>query len=140
VIRRWPAPVLLLALVLATSAEVASAHHSIATVYDSSRPVTVEGRVIEFLFVNPHPVLIIEAAADESSLQEWRLEMDNRFELSEIGITADTFKSGDRVVATGSASRAQPQSLYLRRLDRRADGFVYEQIGSRPRINVGQQP
>jgi hypothetical protein len=138
VIRRLPAPVPVLALVLATSAEVASAHHSITTVYDSSRPVTVEGRVTEFLFVNPHPILIIEAAADESAPQSWRLEMDNRFELSEIGITADTFKPGDHVVATGSAGRTQPQSLYLRRLDRAADGFRYEQIGSRPRTNARQ--
>lgn len=112
------------------------AHHSIASFYDSSRQVTVEGLVTEFRFVNPHPFLIIDAAADNAAPQTWRLEMDNRFELAEIGITADTFKLGDRVVVTGSAGRTQPQTLYLRRLDRPADGLRYEQVGSRPRVNA----
>ena len=116
----------------------AHAHHSISSVYDGARQVTVEGRVTEFQFINPHPILIIDAAT-EIPAQPWRLEMDNRFELSEIGMSADTFKLGDRVVVTGSLSRTQPQSLYIRRLDRPADGFRYEQVGSRPRIEVQQQ-
>ena len=113
------------------------AHHSLGSVYDSSRQVTVEGRVTEFRFVNPHPLLLIEAASADGGAV-WQLEMDNRFELAETGITADTFKPGDAVVASGSAARAQTQSLYLRRLDRPADGLRYEQVGSRPRIAVAQ--
>src|SRR5262245_24164285 len=35
------------------------AHHSIAAVYDSSKPVTIEGVVSRFHFVNPHPYLIV---------------------------------------------------------------------------------
>jgi Family of unknown function (DUF6152) len=127
------------ALVAAAWCGNASAHHSISSVYDGARQVTVEGRVTEFQFVNPHPILIIDAAV-ESPEQPWRLEMDNRFELSEIGMSAGTFKLGDRVVVTGSLSRTQPQSLYIRRLDRPADGFSYEQVGSRPRINLLPQP
>jgi hypothetical protein len=53
-------------------------------------------------------------------------------------MTAETFKPGERVVATGSRNRTQAQSLYVRRLDRPADGFRYEQIGSRPRVDVGR--
>jgi hypothetical protein len=113
----------------------AHAHHSISSVYDSSQQVTVEGRVTEFRFINPHPLLIIEAPAGAAT-QSWQLEMDNRFELAEIGVTSETFKPGDRVVATGSLGRTQAQSLYLRRLDRPIDGFRYEQVGSRPKINA----
>jgi hypothetical protein len=123
-----------LALVLAASGPT-FAHHSISGVYDGARQVTVEGVVKEFLFVNPHPILVIDAATDDGETQRWRLEMDNRFELSEIGMSAETLKPGDRVVATGSAGRTDAQSLYIRRLDRPTDGFRYEQIGSRPRIN-----
>jgi hypothetical protein len=125
-----------LSIALATSAAAAHAHHSIAGIYDSSQQVTVEGSVTEFRFVNPHPVLVIEASVDAAEPQVWQLEMDNRFELVEVGITADTFKPGDRVVAIGSRGRTQPHNLYLRRLDRPADGFLYEQIGSRPRTNL----
>jgi hypothetical protein len=125
------------AFVAAMPAIVADAHHSIAAVYDSTQQITVEGSVTEFRFVNPHPVLII-AVADSPTPLSWQLEMDNRFELAAIGMTAETFKPGERVVATGSRNRTQAQSLYVRRLDRPADGFRYEQIGSRPRVDVGR--
>ena len=111
------------------------AHHSIAAVYDSARQLTVEGRVIEFQFINPHPVLVIDASAPGGAPQTWRLEMDNRSELADIGITAQTFTPGERVVAMGSAGRKQAQALYLLRLDRPADGLRYEQIGYSPRIS-----
>jgi hypothetical protein len=135
--RAWRCP---LAIILAVSGSAVRAHHSIAAIYDSTRQVTVEGRVTEFLFVNPHPILIVEVTADERTPRSWRLEMDNRFELVAIGIKEATFQAGDRVIATGSAARQEPQSLYLRRLDRPADGFRYEQVGSRPRVNVRLEP
>ncbi|HEX6998754.1 MAG TPA: DUF6152 family protein [Gammaproteobacteria bacterium] len=125
-----------LALALAWAAQAADGHHSIAGIYDSSKPITVEGRVTAFRFVNPHPFLIVDvpgAAGEES----WQLEMDNRVELARVGITAETFAPGDRVVATGSAHRTEARRLYLRRLDRPADGARYEQVGSRPRFERG---
>lgn len=122
-------------LLFAAPVGTAHAHHSIAAVYDSGRQLTVEGRVVEFQFVNPHPILVIDAAPNDGAPQQWRLEMDNRSELAGIGIDADTFKPGDRVVAGGSAARERAQALYLLRLDRPADGLRYEQIGSRPRID-----
>jgi hypothetical protein len=130
----------LLALFAVDSAALAcaaQAHHSISGVYDSSRQVTVEGLVAEFRFVNPHAILIIEVAAGEGAGPErWQLEMDNRFELSEIGVRADTFEAGDRVIARGSAARREARRIYLLRLDRPADGLRYEQLGSRPRIEI----
>jgi hypothetical protein len=125
------------AALLAGAATPAAAHHSIAAVYDSSREVTVEGRVAEFLFVNPHPVLVIDSAEPGAEPRLWRLEMDNRGELADVGIDAKTFTPGERVVARGSAARKQPQGLYLLQLDRPADGFRYEQIGYRPRVTLG---
>lgn len=130
----WPR---LLALALgAAGAGALHAHHSIAGVYDSSKRLTLEGVVTEFQFVNPHPFLLIEGVSGEHQGQIWRLEMDNRIELSDIGVRADTFKAGDHLVVSGSESRTEPQRLYLYRLDRAADGFRYEQVGSRPRIDV----
>ncbi len=114
---------------------VAHAHHSIAGVYDSSRQVTIEGVVTEFHFINPHPFLTIAVKNDSGSAQ-WRLEMDNRWELVDAGMTNQTLKQGDRIVVSGSPARTQSQSLYIMKLDRPADGFRYEQIGSSPRIHV----
>ena len=126
-----------LALGLAVAVAPAWAHHAISAIYDSSKRVTVEGSVREFQFINPHPILILNVT-DEGKTLEWRLEMDNRFELINEGMNADTLRPGDRVVAAGSLSRTAPQSLYLMRLDRPADGFRYEQIGASPRVRRGR--
>lgn len=123
------------AAALALSGFAAEAHHSIAAVYDSAREQRIEGVVAEFLFVNPHPFVVVTVAAGGAE-ESWRLEMDNRFELAGIGMTGETLKPGDRVVVTGSLGRTEPRTLYVRRLDRPADGFRYEQVGSRPRVST----
>lgn len=121
------------ALVLASTG--AAAHHSIAAVYDGTRQQRLEGVVADFQFVNPHPFVFITVAAGNAD-ERWRLEMDNRFELQNAGMTADTLKPGDRVIVTGSIGRTEPRILYIRQLDRPADGFRYEQVGSRPRVSA----
>jgi hypothetical protein len=115
------------------------AHHSIQAIYDSSKPVTVEGAIREFQFINPHPFLIVSVSEGGGKTLEWRLEMDNRYELIEEGMTADTLKPGDRVVARGNLSRTNPQGMYLMRLDRASDGFRYEQVGASPRVRLGSR-
>ena len=111
----------------------ASAHHSIAGYYDSSREVTVEAVVSQFRFVQPHPFVIVDVRRNGGA-EQWELELDNRGELVDIGFTETTLKPGDRVVVSGSPARREPQRLYVRRLDRPADGFGYEQVGTRPRL------
>jgi hypothetical protein len=127
---RWMAALSVSALACAGAV---SAHHSIAGYYDEGRQVTLDGVVAQFQFVNPHPFLFVDVN-DGNRAAQWRLEMDNRGELVAVGMTAETFRVGDRVVVTGSLGRTQAQTLYIRRLDRAADGFRYEQIGFSPRI------
>jgi hypothetical protein len=128
--------VYMLAFGTATWALSASAHHSISSYYDSRQQETIEGTVSEFRFVHPHPILVVDVAAEGAEPELWQLEMDNRSELAAIEITERTWKPGERVVATGSVARAESRRLYVRRLDRPADGLRYEQVGSRPRIGV----
>jgi hypothetical protein len=126
-------------LIVLAAPLAALAHHSISGVYDSSRQVTIDGRVVEFQFVNPHPVLIVAPSGGaEATDASWRLEMDNRYELADIGVTAKTFKPGEHVIATGSAARDESRALYLMKLDRPADGLRYEQIGYSPYITSGK--
>lgn len=124
-----------IAVALAVSLQ-ASAHHSIAGVYDSSQPRTLEGVITQFAFVHPHPFILLEVRDGKAAAQSWRLEMDNRVELADIGMTAETFKVGDRVIVSGSPGRIQPLTLYIRKLDRPRDGFEYEQVGFSPRISA----
>ena len=108
------------------------AHHSFASIYDSARTVTLTGTVSEFLFVHPHPFLVVEVRSEAGERQTWRAEMDNRFELEDIGMTETTFRPGDQVVVSGSPGRSSPLILYLWRLERPADRLRYQQIGSTP--------
>jgi hypothetical protein len=119
---------------IAFAGTTGAAHHSIAAVYDSNRPVRVNGTIVRIEFINPHPFIFVEVEAADGRAGEWRLEMDNRWELAAAGMTADTLRPGDRVVVAGSMARTQPNSLYIKRLERPSDGLLYEQIGSSPRI------
>ena len=110
----------------------AQGHHSIAAIYDRAKPVKLDAIVVEFAMVQPHPFLIVEVKSGGDAVR-WRGELDNRHELIAIGMTAETLKPGDRVIVSGNAGRTQPQSLYVYRLDRPADGFWYEQVGMSPR-------
>lgn len=111
------------------------AHHSIAGIYDAARPVSVEGVVTAYHFVNPHPFLEVQVPDADGRMQPWRLELDNLRELAAVGMGAGTIKAGDRLIVTGSRARDQTRSVYVRSLQR-ADGFLYEQIGSSPRVRL----
>lgn len=112
----------------------AQAHHAISSYYDSNRPVSLQGVITQFRFVNPHPFVVMDVKDAKGVSQEWKLEMDNRSELAGVGMTSETLKPGDRVVVSGSLARNEAQSLYIRKLERPADGFTYEQVGSSPRV------
>ena len=121
-------------LVTSALGAAVDAHHSISAVYDSRKPVTVTGSVREFQFVNPHPWIGLDVAAEDGGVRRWRLELDNRWELVDIGMRADTFKTGDVVVATGSSGRDRAPAVYVLRLDRASDGLHYEQNGPSPSL------
>jgi Family of unknown function (DUF6152) len=110
------------------------AHHAISTFYDMSQRVTIEAIVRELHFVNPHPFVLGDVRSRDGATEQWRLEMDNRRELVEIGFTHQTLRPGDTIVVAGSPARRETRSLYVRRLDRPSDGFWYEQVGASPRI------
>ena len=131
---RW-----LLGAATALASSAAAAHHSISAVYDGARQQRIEGVVAEFQFVNPHPFVVVTVTPRYGTAENWRLELDNRFELAAIGVTDETLKPGDVVIVTGSVGRMDARSLYVRQLDRPADGFRYEQVGTRPRVSTARR-
>lgn len=115
-------------------AGAAVAHHSFASIYDTDKSITLTATVREFQFIHPHPFLIVDVRNDAGERQTWRAEMDNRFELEEIGITRSTFRPGDQVIVSGSPGRNQPLILYMWQLDRPADRLRYRQVGGTPSL------
>ena len=119
----------------------AEAHHSISGAYDSRRDVRVEGVVTQFEFINPHAFITLEVRETGRAPQQWRVELDDRGELSDIGMTAQTLRPGDQVIVVGSPARREANRLYLARLDRPADGYSFEQVSGRPRLrSPGRRP
>ena len=130
--RAWMA----IALLVTACAAAAEAHHSLSGMYDQGRRITVDGTIAQFQFVNPHPFVTIDVIGANGMMQSWKAELDNRRELLDIGMTPATIKPGDRVVVSGSPGRAQAALLlYVWRMERPADGFLYEQIGTSPRVS-----
>jgi hypothetical protein len=102
------------------------AHHSISGIYDDKQRVTIQGVVTQFHFLNPHPFLVLEVRDEKGNPQRWTAEMDNRYELAELGFETGTVKPGDHVIVLGFPARRHPHSLYVRRIDRPSDGFSYQ--------------
>ena len=73
------------------------AHHSGAQ-YDMAKTMTMNAAVTDFIWTNPHVVLMVmsEAKKDQPS-QEWRLELTGPGRLTRSGFTKRTFKPGDRI-------------------------------------------
>jgi hypothetical protein len=115
----------------------AAGHHSIAGIYDRDAPVTLDAVVAEFRFVNPHPFIVVDVT-NGGRRESWKVELDNRSELSAVGMNADSLKTGDRIIISGSRARDGSRGLYALRFDRKTDGFWYEQVGSSPRVGRGR--
>ena len=108
----------------------ASAHHSIAGTYDQGREVKVEGKLVQFLFRNPHAFVHIEAPDENGVTQRWAVEWGGAAQLSGQGVKRDTLKSGDIVTITGNPGRnPADHRLKMNTLKRKSDGFGW---GTRP--------
>lgn len=88
----------------------AHAHHSQAPFFDQSRDVEIEGVVQRFDFRNPHAILYVETQGEDGDSEVWSLQFASLAILIRVGITAETFRPGERVVAVGHPAR-NPDAL-----------------------------
>ena len=115
-------------LILLLSCATAYAHHSFASTYDESKKISVEGKLVQFLFRNPHSFVHVLAPDEDGTMQRWAIEWGGAGQLGGQGITRETLKPGDKVVITGNPGRNpadhRVRMVTLRRL---SDGFVWGQ-------------
>ena len=117
-----------LAVVLAATLMIAGmtvrAHHSFAATYDESKSVMIEGRLVQFLFRNPHSVVHVMAPDDKGQEQRWAVEWGGAGQLAGQGVTRETLKPGDVVVISGNPGRnAADHRIRMVTLRRPSDGF-----------------
>jgi hypothetical protein len=89
--------IVILALVSATVP--VSAHH--AWPVNNSQLVTVKGKVTEFIWENPHPMITIEVQTNDGGIEKWLIggPAINRMEAN--GWTKATVKPGDVITGIG---------------------------------------
>src|SRR5215510_4848640 len=98
------------------------AHHSFSATYLEGKQVTIEGKVTQFLFRNPHSYLHIDAPNAEGAMQSWAIEWAGPSQLGKNGVTRNTLKPGDHVVVVGEPSRnAEDRRIRLIKVTRPSD-------------------
>jgi hypothetical protein len=114
----------------------ALSHHWVRDVYDGEKRLIIDAEVKKFDLIHPHPMMLVEITGvpegqetyDLAIGQTWTVEMDNRRELTALGIHAETFIPGDtiRVAVDPSFNTSyRDNTLYMRAVEHPREGFVY---------------
>ena len=93
---RWP--MIVTAAVLTALAGAAAAHHSFTATYFEDRTMEIEGKLLQFMFRNPHSFVHVEAPDENGQLQRWAVEWGGAGQLSGQGVTNQTLRVGDVVI------------------------------------------
>ena len=118
---RTKASFLLAAALLAFSV-AAYGHHSFAATYHQDQTVTIEGRLVQFSFRNPHSIVNVESTDPKTGKIRWTIEWAGSTQLAGNGVTTDSLKYGDLVIITGNPGR-NPDEHRIRLVTvKRSDG------------------
>jgi len=105
---------------------VARAHHSYGATYDTKKEIKLEGKLVQFVYRNPHSFVHMQAKDENGELQRWAVEWSGTAQLGNSGVTRESLKVGDQIVVSARPSRVpgEYRALMLR-LVRPSDGFAW---------------
>ena len=104
----------------------AYAHHSYGATYDTKQEVRVQGKLVQFVFRNPHSFVHVEAADQNGVQQRWAVEWAGTTQLDNTGIKRDSLRVGDEIIIVGRPSRVPGEyRLLMVSLKRPLDGFTW---------------
>ena len=102
------------------------AHHSGSAAYFEDKSQTIEGRLVQFVYRNPHSFVHIDVPDASGTMSRFVVEWVAGQALSGVGITRETLKAGDTVVVTGAPGRnADEHKLLMRSIVRPKDGWKW---------------
>ena len=124
-VKRLLIPLLLVATSLASVP--AYSHHSFAAVYQGDTTITFKGKVVQFLYRNPHSVLHVLSVDDKGNEVRWAVEWQGATQLGASGISTETIRAGDPVIITGNPGRIEAEHrVLLLKIERTTDGFGWK--------------
>jgi hypothetical protein len=89
-----------IAALLMTAALPVAAHHSFSAEFDAAKPVTLEGKVVQMEWVNPHSWLTIDVPKPDGSVERWRIEGGSPSVLLRLGWNRNSLPAGTRIKVT----------------------------------------
>jgi len=114
------------AVIAAVLAGSAYAHHSFGATYEVSKQMKLDGKIVQFVYRNPHSFVHVEAPDAEGKQQRWAVEWGGTAQLTASNITRESLKVGDKVVIVGRPSRVPSEYRVLMvNLLRPSDGFTW---------------
>jgi len=90
-IRSIPAIVIMLAIALPVLA-----HHGSAS-FDTTKELTLQGTVTEWIWANPHCFLKFDAKDETGMVRNWAAEVSNPTDMARRGWARTSFKVGEQV-------------------------------------------
>jgi hypothetical protein len=111
---RFLAALILCVAVLVLSAPLLAHHGSAA--YDNSKMLTLTGTVTDFKFIQPHPLIYLNAKDESGNVQQWFVEMTAPNHLVHYGWNSHKIHVGDVIKVTGHASKNGTKVLNLSKI------------------------
>jgi hypothetical protein len=114
-----------LVLVAALFGVQAHAHHSFAATYLEDKTMKIEGKLVQFLYRNPHSFVHVEVKDEKGQTNTWAVEWGAAGQLNLTG-GKEALKPGDPVVIIGNPGR-NPEAHRLRMvsIERTSDGWKW---------------
>ena len=72
---RKPVTLALLVVALLGAATSVRAHHGSGISYDLTKPWTTQATVVEFQYINPHPLMLFDRIGEDGKVQHWHSEI-----------------------------------------------------------------
>jgi hypothetical protein len=79
----------------------ASAHHSFAAEFDSTKPITLKGTVTKMDWINPHSWIHIDVKNPDGTTTSWAIECGSPNTLYRRGFDKNSLPGGSEIVVDG---------------------------------------
>jgi DNA/RNA endonuclease YhcR with UshA esterase domain len=106
-----------------------SAHHSFGAHYDMSKPITVQGAIVQVRLTNPHSWFFLDVKDDNGTVTRWAFEAGTPSGMIRNGYKASELPKGTVVTIRGFHARDLARKVGMLQQLTTADGKTYGMFG-----------